>query len=512
MEDNIHKKNFEQFLRDTTDDFLMVPSRKVWYGIYNNMHPDRKWPSMAVCLLILTSVLYIGVSNNNSLSDAARKSAAENLSDLAKIYISEKKSGSSDNTSISTSGGSPQFYSPNSRTVQIPLSAPGNSTAFAGLLNTENSDAPYNADSRLNQIPLSNRPEDFFNQPNRVSAFKEGELSAVTPFNDYFRDASEMAGTKQNKKLSDAQIHASEIKSSEIAGNGENKTSLTDIKDVSFAADKKKGDITLAEKTAYLSALDNERSWREDHAFRNKPKMREFRNRASVSYYFTPSIGFRSLTQSRQNQITAAPSASRQAFPLVAGPMQDNKGFNLEVGASLLYSLSENVRLKSGLQANYTNYTSRVTFIGHPTQTELAVNNTANRSRSSVFSATPGSERLNKSNLQVSVPVGADFKIAGNHKIKWYIGATLQPTYILNGSGYVMSADENYYISEKSLLRKWNMNTAVEAFVSFKPSPAVTVTVGPQFRYQFLSSFKKEYNYSEKLYNTGIKVGIITGL
>ena len=79
MEDKNNNNDFEQFLRSSIEDFKMIPSRKIWYGIYNNMHPDRKWPSIAVCLIILTAVMFVGVANNNSISSSARKNAAENL-------------------------------------------------------------------------------------------------------------------------------------------------------------------------------------------------------------------------------------------------------------------------------------------------------------------------------------------------------------------------------------------------------------------------------------------------
>ena len=72
------------------------------------------------------------------------------------------------------------------------------------------------------------------------------------------------------------------------------------------------------------------------------------------------------------------------------------------------------------------------------------------------------------------------------------------------------SADADNYISETPLLRKWNMNAAVETFVTFKPSSGVTLSVGPQLRYQLLSTYKKEYNYTEKLYNIGVKIGLVT--
>src|SRR4051812_20510968 len=88
MENN-YRDHIESFLRESADNFLMVPSRRVWHGIYNNMHPDRRWPSMAVCLLILSAVMFIGVSNNNSLSKAARKYGPKNIANLSKNNISE---------------------------------------------------------------------------------------------------------------------------------------------------------------------------------------------------------------------------------------------------------------------------------------------------------------------------------------------------------------------------------------------------------------------------------------
>lgn len=54
----------------------MFPSRKVWYGIYNDLHPSKKWPSLAITLLLVSAVLFLGISNNNSINrDTQKKSA-----------------------------------------------------------------------------------------------------------------------------------------------------------------------------------------------------------------------------------------------------------------------------------------------------------------------------------------------------------------------------------------------------------------------------------------------------
>ncbi len=51
-----------------------------------------------------------------------------------------------------------------------------------------------------------------------------------------------------------------------------------------------------------------------------------------------------------------------------------------------------------------------------------------------------------------------------------------------------------------------------ETFVSFKTPSGVDITVGPQVRYQLLSTYNKEYTYTEKLYNLGLKIGVIKKL
>src|SRR5688572_22524081 len=68
MEKDFYTDDFEQLLKDTTEDFRMYPSRKVWHSIYNDLHPAKKWPSFAVCLLLITTILYVGIDNNNAIN------------------------------------------------------------------------------------------------------------------------------------------------------------------------------------------------------------------------------------------------------------------------------------------------------------------------------------------------------------------------------------------------------------------------------------------------------------
>src|SRR4051812_33640910 len=74
MENNFYRDHFEQLLKDTTDNFRMYPSRRVWHSIYNDLHPGKKWPSVAVLLLLMFSIMYIGVTNTEYPSVTAVQS------------------------------------------------------------------------------------------------------------------------------------------------------------------------------------------------------------------------------------------------------------------------------------------------------------------------------------------------------------------------------------------------------------------------------------------------------
>ncbi len=493
MENEFYQDGFESFLKENADDFLMVPSRKVWYSIYNNKHPDRKWPSMAVCLIILSAVLYIGISNNNSLSSASQKAGAANFTgNIAEIP--GKKSTKQNNNSPFTKfkNNTPSNYS-NLLTIAGKTDADltGSTDPAADIAdnftNTYQNNTDFAAVTKIGSAQTGNMPDNA----NTVTSSKgrHAQLS-VAARSAVSVKGGEVAIDENLKAINNATKNTAAdltTKNTESAVPAESK--------------KKKQDETIIAK---LTA-DDDRSWKEDYAFRNKPSAKKLAGKGSISYYVTPSFGYRGFFKNREARYAAlynTPSGKEK--------LNDGAALNLEIGAMINYTVSRNTRLKAGLQANYTNYVSRVTGLDHPTQTSLAVDDNGSSFRSSQYAVKEGLSKLNKTTIQLSIPIGADVKLAGRKKIKWYAGGTFQPTYVITGSAYVLSADGNNYISETPLLRKLNLNAAIETFVTFKPSSGVILSLGPQFRYQLLSTYKKEYNYTEKLYNVGFKIGITT--
>ena len=109
--------------------------------------------------------------------------------------------------------------------------------------------------------------------------------------------------------------------------------------------------------------------------------------------------------------------------------------------------------------------------------------------------------------FQFTAPVGLEMRILGNDRLQLNLAGTIQPTYLLNRNTYLISTDYKNYTRQPSLVRRWNVNTSAELFVSLKTG-GLKWQVGPQFRYQLFSSYIKEYPIREYLMEYGIKIGV----
>jgi hypothetical protein len=115
---------------------------------------------------------------------------------------------------------------------------------------------------------------------------------------------------------------------------------------------------------------------------------------------------------------------------------------------------------------------------------------------------------INNRSYQISLPIGTEFELTGNEDFQWFAGATIQPSYLFGGNKIMFNNDMNNIAEDPSMVRKWNINTSIETYLSYKLKNGAVINAGPQLRYQLLSTYDKSYIYSEKLYNFGIKLGV----
>ena len=511
MEKNFNTDNFEQLLREATDDFRMYPSKRVWHGIYNDLHPAKKWPSFAVLLLLVTSIMYIGVTNPNKGGQSVAVATAESGQPTAKDYATIERTTSSGNSQEVTVNPNRIGATNNMNGLKGKNSSQKtpNNLYVSSIQKTGDAGQPLEKNFKGKMSVVVSNSFATSNQPDGNNLAKDKTASEALMNIDQNNHVAATQEQDPAALASSPLTNASGIIAKIPEPLSENEFIAKPVANTSIAKNK-------ATNTSMLAGKD-ESGWMEDYAFRNLKSRDNWKGRMSYQVYVTPSVGYRTL---KKNADYSLPPANA----LVANPyaqtttdynLNHSTAINLEIGTGIIYNASKFLRLKAGVQINYTNYSINAQELNHPTFTTLMLTNTftntpilSTRTTTLANTQGPSSRYLNNSTYQVSLPIGADIKIAGNDQLKVYMGGTVQPTYIFGGQAYLISSDMKNYVAEENFIRKHNLNGSVEAFITYKTKSGVILSAGPQFRYQFFSTYNNLYTYDEKLYNLGVKLGM----
>lgn len=521
MEQDFYRDELEQMLRETSDEFKMYPSSKVWSSIYNDLHPGNKWPSLTVLLLFILAFIYI---------DTNKK--------FAKNPINPSSGFSATDTGLIINSGKPSrfgYWHP------IESYSSGYSSGVMAVSKDQT--------ARL----FSNRGgQKLFDTQKNLIILSRGEISASKPqfFSPMKQGGKERKGRNQSCEIFNTK---SSIASAVMLSSDKSETSnlnpkyevSADIRtshgyhlpDTSTAAEpfekflqassylpqETSGAGNFGFAAAKISkvykprrfpdvAQDEDKAWIEDFVLHHHVKRSKWRSNLSLQYYISPSVGYRILYKNSDFKPSNGLLLRSVDNSMV---LNQQAALNTEAGASAILQLRKNIRLKAGIQLNYNNYITHAHELSHPVQTSVLLNDLHNGNlMSSAYTSTYGNilgsnfSRLNNRTIQLSLPIGFDYKILGNDRLKWYFGASVQPSFVSSGNAYLVSSDYKYFVDDPSMIRKWNINTAVETFANIKINDLFHFNIGPQFRYQLLSTYSKEYTLSEKLYNVGLKFGM----
>jgi hypothetical protein len=166
------------------------------------------------------------------------------------------------------------------------------------------------------------------------------------------------------------------------------------------------------------------------------------------------------------------------------------------------------------MQLNYTNYkltnNDGLSDLVNSEVSNPVVNNPSQANEIQMLNPNMNNEfkKFNSSTYQISIPFGTELELIGNHQLKWFAGATIQPSYLVGGYPGQNTNEMQSYLQEGYGFRKWNVNTSFETFLSYKLPNGSRINAGPQFRYQLFSSYESKYLYNDKQYNIGLKLGI----
>ena len=239
------------------------------------------------------------------------------------------------------------------------------------------------------------------------------------------------------------------------------------------------------------------------------------KSKLTFQVFFSPTVSYRKLSENK-SFLNAVPQSN--ASPNYAALYDINNvvthrpNMGLELGFAAKYPVAKNVKLRGGVQFNLSGYDIK-SFTYAPEVAVLALNSGFNQvdyvgtvTTHRNFSGGKA-EWLKSFYLQLSAPIGFEVKLIGNSKTSLGIVSTVQPTYIIGDKAYLLSTDYKNYTEVPYLTRRWNVNTSLETFISYSTGK-MNWQVGPQVRYQLLSSFVDKYPIKENLFDFGLKVGV----
>ena len=453
MERKFYHTDFEELIKEKADQYKMYPSDRVWKGIDRAIRSRRKW-YWSGFFLLLSGISYLAIT--------------ELVTPSAVTPVQQKAIPKEQKPEVTA-----QQLNPFSTAI-IRQDAPATGEITSDISIEENGDL-----TAAFEIPLKLLPGTANANPDQKASVM---ISGLAPLKNHEQYNFELSWPEK----SDADVMKPSPKAEKIILHPQEQTQ-----------EEEKVRI----------------NWLLDNASYKVPASTT--KRISWQLAFSPTVNYRRLTGSRNAKTYFASSPN---IPLAlrldgsVGNLVNHKpalGFELGTHGHLM--LNNRFTLKAGLQFNYSKYDIRA-YRAPAELTTIALNSqTGNNTLVGVsdlrnFGGNSPADLKNQY-FQLSLPVGLEFRLFGDDRLQFNVASTLQPTYLLNSNTYLITTDFKNYAKEPSLVRKWNMNAGAEAFVAYVRG-GVKWQVGPQFRYQLLSSYKKEYPIKEYLMEYGIKVGI----
>lgn len=469
MESNYNNENFERFLRESTDQYRMYASENVWKNIYSYLHTRRRWFGIGLILFLSAGFVTTIMLTNSSVS-GNRQVAETKLPPVVKQESTQN--GTEAENLILTPYSSNKVTTKEKNSLLQPL-------AVDGHMNPADNTVVSPA------IPTIVLQENSDNNVNSVLPIAKNEIVEPT--------TPPASATPENTTvLSPIQVNISDqitdqdawITSIGSLMNNNTRTIKSDIYKTTSSANKP---LTIE------SVINS-------YTRRNK--------KLSFQYYFTPTISYRKLSE---NKSYIRQNSGASIYGDINNVVTHKPDLGLEVGINGRYALTKLLKARVGLQFNTSRYDIKA-FSYAAEQTTIALNpgySVDSIRATSNYRNFNGyrSDWLHNFYFQISMPVGIEVKLAGDDKIQFGIASTLQPTYILGDRVYLLSSNYKNYAEVPALIRRWNMNTSLEAFVSYSTGK-MNWQIGPQVRYQLYSSYIKEYPVKENLFDFGLKIGV----
>ena len=480
-ESDLYDDDFEDLLREKSDQYKMYPSDKVWNNINNSIHTKRR-RFIAGMSLLITGILFI----------AGKELLLQPNQPTSSLKIISENNISSDKKNDTKSADS--LLSASIAAFIEALKAPA---------------TPRRLLSATEKKLAVNEPEEEDN------SIDQAFLAPVISINTVINSVNEPIVTKHETIAENTNSIINKIAVESI----DDDVSKTVVHNTTEPVASQTKDVDAANPAIKETNSEdkNNNTWLQHQAtyeLKNTVK----RGRLNWQVYASPTVTYRTLSG---GEPYAIPKAGLQYVPIALthfGSPNDyvnqKPSVGFEAGGSIMYRVTRNLTFKTGLQFNYIEYSIKAYSSPNSQTATIALNsfygyNTSTITAYSNLQNFGGNVERNLYNhyYQFSVPVGFELRILGNEKLQLNIAANVQPTFLVNRNSYLLTTDYSDYTKAPSLYRRWNLNGGVEAFISYKVGD-FRWQVGPQLRYQLLSTYNDQYPIKENLKSYGIKIGV----
>lgn len=483
MKHSFDLENFESFLSEQADRHRMYANDRVWRNILKSIHGNDRWPALTfasiLTLAFMAVVLTISYPNK-------QLNLGENLEGQQHI-------------ALEGFGGNPN--NPSSPTPGPAQSGQDNPVMGPALIATAKGNEPERHRMRQNFHNAENlgqlAPVVKESATSTLEAIESGSLAALPEIPGQADDLVEPESAQMLTLVAGSGL-SGQFTPSVLPMVGNPSNSLAPIEN-----------FPLNNTVRNAMAVGPSHIW---------PQHKK-QSRWGIQLYATPSISYRYLLEDKK--YVDDPSAINGPLaPYLTNSVnhfvKHKAKMGTEIGAAVLYRLTDNLRLKSGLQVNYRQYGIEAFATSSLQPAILALerdNGIDSVIRYTNISAQSGYKQIELSSnfLQLALPIGFDIKLGQANRFGFYVSAAGQLTWQLARNSYIISADYKNYLKQPSLDRKFNINTSIEAFVSYDAG-GITWQAGPQIRYQLLPGSIKAYPVREHLVDYGLKVGIVKTL
>lgn len=459
MESNYSNKDFEQYVKQNADQYRMFPSDKVWKGVNDALHTRRKWYGFWLGFLLLVT--------------------GGAVTWVMTTYPSSKKENS---------------ITQNSNPIFTPSAKKTSTGQIQGDIQNL---LPFNKEIGIVK-------NSFIIEGNNSVALPETKQENIT------EETFDLSPVSQQYHVTETEIFP-EITDSRIRTNSSILNNLPALKPALIEKAPFADPSPVMTNTSETANDQNEiyslltiESVTNAYRYKNPPK------KISWQLFITPTVSYRKLSVNNTLDNAASFNYPFASLTDVNNAVTHKPDLGLQIGVSGRYPIAKNLKVRAGMQFNINRYDIKAyAFNGEVATIDLNDGNSSSISTWTYYRNYAGykSNWLKNYYFSVSAPIGVELKLLGNNKTNLGIAGTLQPTYILKDRAYLISTDYKNYAEVPRLVRHVNLNTSFETFVNYT-SGKTKWQIGPQVRYQILSSFQNKYPVKENLFDFGVKLGV----